>query len=213
MKTLLCVICILCAAASLPAQTFRGGIQGTVADATGHSVADALVTVSNEETGLTRTAKTSSDGTYLISKLPIGSYDIKVEKAGSRQQTMKGVKVEVSSNQRVDFQLKPGAESVEEEKATQVVEMTGQTPLINAAQDNLGGRIGLKELSELPINGRDILKTFLMVSGAASDAGLENDSAGSFGYFSINGNRGRSNNFLIDGTDMNDSYRNLSTIN
>jgi hypothetical protein len=198
---------------SLSAQTFRGGIQGTVADATGHPVGDALVTVNNEETGLTRTAKTSSAGTYFISELPIGSYDIKVEKAGSRQQTLKGIKVEVSSNQRVDVQLKPGVETVEAEKTTQVVEMTGQSPLINAAQDNLGGRIGLKEISELPINGRDILKTFLMVSGAASDAGLENDSAGSFGYFSMNGNRGRSNNFLIDGTDMNDSYRNLSTIN
>src|SRR5437667_2224011 len=170
MKTLLCVICILCATMSLSAQSFRGGIQGTVADATGHPVGDALVTVNNEETGLTRTAKTSSAGTYFISELPIGSYNIKVEKEGSRQQTLKGIKVEVSSNQRVDFQLKPGAGTAEESKTTQVVEMTGQAPLINAAQDNLGGRIGLRELSDLPINGRDILKTFLMVSGAASDA-------------------------------------------
>lgn len=209
MKTLLCVLCILCAAASLPAQTFRGGIQGTVADATGHSVADALVTVNNEETGLTRTSKTSSAGTYFISELPIGTYSVKVEKTGSRQQTLKGIKVEVSSNQRVDFQLKPGAEAVEEEKSTQVVEMTGQTPLINTAQDNLGSRVDSKELRDLPMNGRDIFKTFLMASGAVSDAGLENDAAGSFGAFSINGNRGRSNNYLIDGTDMNDSYRNL----
>src|SRR5579859_1153960 len=107
MKTLLCVVCILCATVSLPAQTFRGGIQGTVADITGHPVADAAVTVNSQETGLTRTAKTSAAGTYFISELPIGSYDIRVEKTGSLQQALKGIKVEVSSNQHVDFQLKP----------------------------------------------------------------------------------------------------------
>src|SRR5437016_4093975 len=177
MKTLLCVFCILCASMSLSAQTFRGGIQGTVTDATGHPVGDALVTVNNEETGLTRTAKTSSAGTYFISELPIGNYDIKVDKTGSHQQILKGIKVEVSANQRVDFQLKPGAGPAEEEKtATQVVEMTGQSPLINATQDNLGGTIGAKQLQDLPVNGRDFEHLFALIPGVTSDASLSTDS-------------------------------------
>jgi|SRR5579859_1825298 len=214
MKTLLCVVCILCATVSLPAQTFRGGIQGTVADITGHPVADAAVTVNSQETGLTRTAKTSAAGTYFISELPIGSYDIRVEKTGSLQQALKGIKVEVSSNQHVDFQLKPnGAGPAEEEKVTQVMELTGQTPLINATQDNLGRALEAKQLQDLPVNGRDFEHLFALIPGVASDASLSTDSAGAFGLFSMNGSRGRSNNYLIDGTDMNDSFRNLPVIN
>ncbi len=208
MKTLLCVVCILCAAAILPAQTFRGGVQGTVTDLTGHAVTDATVTASNAETGLTRTAKTSAAGTYFISELPIGNYDIKVEKEGSRQQSIKGIKVEVSTSQRVDFQLKP-KEVVEEEKPTQVMEMSGQTPLVNTTQDNLGRTTEASEVQNLPLNGRDIYKVFNLAPGFHGSTDGQSDSAGAFGAFSMNGNRGRSNNFNIDGTNATDPYRNL----
>ncbi len=213
MKTLLCAICILCAAASLPAQTFRGGIQGTITDITGHAVADATVTVTSLETGLTRTTKTGAAGTYFIPELPIGSYDIKVEKEGSRQQALQAIRVEVSINQRVDFQLKAKAAAQEEVKTTQVVELTGQAPLVNATQDNLGGVLEARQLQDLPVNGRDFEHLFDQFAGAVHDAGGSTDSAGSFGLFSMNGNRGRSNNYLIDGTDMNDGFRNLPAIN
>lgn len=213
MKTLLCMICILAAAATMPAQTFRGGVQGTVTDLTGHSVADATVTVNNLETGLTRTAKTSSAGTYFISELPIGIYNIRVEKDGDRQELLKGIKVEVSTNQRVDFQLKPKTEVQQEEvKTTQVMEMTSQSPLINSTQDNLGRTIEAKNLQDLPMNGRDVYKVFSLSPGFHASTDNQGDSAGSFGVFSMNGNRGRSNSFNIDGTDATDSYRNIPVL-
>src|SRR5262249_35508338 len=56
-------------------------------------------------------------------------------------------------------------------------------------------------------------KALTMVSGATADPSAVSDSPGSFGLFSLNGNRGRSNNYLLDGTDMNDGYRNLPSIN
>ena len=65
----------------------------------------------------------------------------------------------------------------------------------------------------MPINGRDFTKFLVTVPGATGDPSGATDSPGSFGLFSANGNRGRANNYLLDGTDMNDGYRNLPAIN
>src|SRR5260221_75680 len=78
-----------------------------------------------------------------------------------------------------------------------------------AAQTFRGGSQGVA----IPLNGRDFTKLLTMVPGAGADPSGIYDSPGSFGLFSINGNRGRSNNYLLDGTDMNDGYRNLPAIN
>ena len=174
-------------------------------------MADATVTVTNNETGLTRTAKTSTAGTYFINELPVGSYDVKGNKDGSGQQSVNGIRVEVSSSQRVDFHLAPAAEATQEAKE-QVVEMIGATPLVNTTHDNLGRTVDNGDLQSLPFNGRDIYKVITLAPGVSSVPGAENDSPGSFGAFSVNGNRGRSNNFNIDGTDATDSYRNLPVL-
>ncbi|HLJ91182.1 MAG TPA: carboxypeptidase regulatory-like domain-containing protein [Candidatus Angelobacter sp.] len=210
MKALLRIVFIFSCAAMLHAQTFRGGIQGTVTDSSGSAAADVTITVTSQETGLTRTAKTSATGTYFISELPIGSYDITVEKSSFRQQTIKGIKVAVSATHRVDFQLSPAQQ---EQTKTEVVEMSGHTPLINATQDNRGATLEASQFQELPLNGRDFTKLLVMIPGAGGDPSNEVDAPGSFGLFNINGNRGRSNNYLIDGTDMNDGYRNLPSVN
>jgi hypothetical protein len=77
----------------------------------------------------------------------------------------------------------------------------------------MGGTIQANQLANLPINGGDFAKLLTLVPGSASDPNGDSDSPGSFGTFSINGNRGRSNNYLLDGTDMNDGYRNDPAIN
>jgi len=67
---------------------------------------------------------------------------------------------------------------------------------------------------DLPVNGRrDFTKFLVLTPGATGDPSGATDSPGSFGLFSANGSRGRSNNYLLDGTDMNDGYRNLPAIN
>ena len=62
----------LCFGAGTSAQTFRGGIQGTVTDSTGASIAGADVTVKSADTGLVRTVKTDDEGNYLVTELPLG---------------------------------------------------------------------------------------------------------------------------------------------
>src|SRR5258708_5948592 len=188
------------------AQTFRGGIQGTVTDSTGAAIAGADITVTSPDTGLTRAAQSNAQGEYQVTELPIGNYNVTVKKTGFKTQNLKGIKVEVSALQRLDAQLVPGG-------VNEVVDVTAQAPLIDTAQNNLGGSFATEQLQELPVSGRDFTKLLVMVPGAGGDPSGGADSPGSVGLFSINGNRGRSNNYLMDGTDLNDGYRNLPAIN
>jgi hypothetical protein len=189
------------------AQTFRGTILGTVTDSSGAAVSGATVTVKNIETGLLRTVTTSDDGSYAVPELPIGTYDVAVEKLGFQTSVTKGVAVEVAHDRRVDAELKAG-------QVTEHIEVSaGTLTQVETTNDDLGGSFVAEELVNLPINGRDYTKLLIMAPGTTGDPSGELDSPGSFGQFSTNGNRGRSNNFLLDGTDMNDSYRNIPAIN
>jgi len=196
----------LCAVAG-NAQSFRGIILGTVTDSTGASVSGANVTVKNLETGLTRAVTTSGDGTYSVPELPIGNYSVTVENTGFKTAVVTGVVVEVSSERRTDFTLQPG-------EVAQRVEVLGDTlPQVESTNNTLGGIIESKVVTNLPVNGRDYQKLIFLVPGVAGSPDQITDSPGSFGVFSVNGARGRSNNFLLDGTDMNDGYRNDPAIN
>jgi outer membrane receptor protein involved in Fe transport len=200
------VVVILSSAALLSAQTFRGGIQGTVIDSTGATVPGAQMTVTNAGMGLSRTAQTNNLGNYSFSELPLGDYTVTATKPGFRTQTATGVQVTVAASQRVDLRLTAG-------QVTEKVEVTAEVPLVQNTSTSLGQTIEARQVSQLPINGRDYIKILELAPGANSDASGVSDSAGAFGQFSIDGNRGRSNNYLLDGTDINDGYRNDSAIN
>ena len=200
------LVLILSSVALLSAQTFRGGIQGTVIDSTGAAVPGAQMTVTNAGMGLSRTAQTNNLGNYSFSELPLGDYTVTATKPGFRTQTATGVQVTVAASQRVDLRLTAG-------QVTEKVEVTAEVPLVQNTSTSLGQTIEARQVSQLPINGRDYLKILELAPGANSDASGVSDSAGAFGQFSIDGNRGRSNNYLLDGTDINDGYRNDSAIN
>jgi outer membrane receptor protein involved in Fe transport len=188
------------------AQTFRGGIQGTVADSTGAAVPGALVTATNVGTSLSRGATTDTSGHFALSELPLGDYTVTANLSGFAPHTVKGVRVDASSNRRVDLVLQAGGR-------TESVEVAASAPLVDRTGNTQGGTIQGRQAAELPINGRDFTKLLSLVPGSAADPSGIMDSPGSFGLFSVNGNRGRSNNYLLDGTDMNDGYRSLPAIN
>ena len=201
------VAILLFAAGPAAAQTFRGTIQGIVTDPTGAAIAGAGVAVKNVNTGLSRTVTTSEDGTYSVPELPIGTYSVTVEKSGFRQGVVTGLQVEVSSEVRADVTLQPG------ELAQKIEVRADQLPQVESTSNVLGGIVESKVVTNLPVNGRDYQKLINLVPGVTSSPDQITDSPGSYGVFSVNGARGRSNNFLLDGTDMNDGYRNDPAIN
>src|ERR1019366_8426751 len=207
MKLHLLVAFVLLSTAMLVGQTFRGTILGSVTDPSGAFVAGATVKVRNEATGLERTTVTSGDGSYTVSELPIGTYSVTVTLTGFQTAVTNSVAVDVATERRVDAQLKTG-------QVTQTVEVSGgDLPQIETQSNDLGGVLTSKGVEDLPINGRDYTKLIFLNAGVAGSPDQITDSPGSFGEFSMNGARGRSNNYLLDGTDMNDGYRNDPAIN
>lgn len=198
---------LLFAPMSLLAQTFRGTILGTVTDPQGAVLAGAKVTVRNINTGLERTTQTSADGSYAVPELPIGTYTVSVGQSGFQTSSVTNIAVDVASEKRVDVALKAG-------QVTTTVEVSGEAlPQIETTADTLGSTFTAEQAKDLPLNGRDFQKMIFLTPGVAGSPDQITDSPGSYGIFSMNGARGRSNNFLLDGTDMNDGYRNDPAIN
>jgi len=192
---------------TVSAQTFRGTILGTVTDTSDAAIAGATVTVKNTGTGLTRIVSTAEDGSYAVPELPIGTYSVTVTITGFKSGVVSGLQVEVSSEVRADVKLQAG-------DIAQRIEVQGDTlPQVDTTENTLGGIIESKVVTNLPVNGRDYQKLIYLVPGVTGSPDQITDSPGSFGTFSVNGARGRSNNFLLDGTDMNDGYRNDPAIN
>jgi len=189
------------------AQTFRGTILGVVTDSSGAAIAGAKVTVRNVDTGVERTTETQEDGSYRVPELPIGTYKVTVEKLGFQTAVTTGVAVSVASERVVDAVVKPG------EVIEQVVISADTLSQVETTNDTLGGTLAAQTVKDLPVNGRDYTKLMFLTPGVSGSPDEITDSPGSFGIFSMNGARGRANNFLLDGTDMNDGYRNDPAIN
>ena len=207
MKLHLSVLFVLLSTAMLVGQTFRGTILGSVTDPSGAFVAGATVKVRNEATGLERTTTTSANGSYLVPELPIGKYSVTVTQTGFETFAATGVAVDVASERRVDAALKTGS-------VTTRVEVSAEDlPMVETTTNDLGGVITAQTVVDMPVNGRDYTKLIYLNPGVAGSPDQISDSPGSFGEFSMNGARGRSNNYMLDGTDMNDGYRNDPAIN
>ncbi len=207
MRARIVLVFVFLAAVSLSAQTFRGTILGTVTDPSGAVVAGATVTVKNVGTGLERTTNTSADGSYSLPELPIGTYTVTVTLAGFQTSVTTGVNVDVATERRVDAAMKTGQVSTRVEVAGDLL------PQVETTTNTLGGVLTAETVENLPVNGRDYTKLIYLNPGVAGSPDQISDSPGSFGEFSMNGARGRSNNYLLDGTDMNDGYRNDPAIN
>jgi hypothetical protein len=186
-------------------QSFRGSIRGEVTDPSGAVVPNAKVTVKGTANGVSRAVTSGPDGGYVVAELPAGSYDISVEVPGFQITRQASAVVEVGRDTRVDIRMILRGEDV--------VTVNAPPPLIETTQDVLGEVVDQRLVADLPLNGRDFGKLVALVPGATVEpSGVAAIQSG-FGQFSINGNRDRSNNYTVDGTDNNDPFFNNSAFN
>jgi len=214
-RTLVLALCSVFLAASAHAQ-FKASIQGTVMDPQGNAVANATVTITNQDTGVVRTTVTSTEGFYRASELPPGRYTVTVEAAGFKKSTSKDVLVDAEQTRGFDVTLAVGA-------VTEQVTVTAAAEALQTEDANLSTGITAEQIARLPQFGRDpyeLLKLAPGVFGDGSrgpDGGSQNlpNSGGPGGshtsVFQVenqvqavaNGQRNSANNFTIDGTSVN----------
>jgi Carboxypeptidase regulatory-like domain len=188
------------------AQSYRGSIRGKVSDPSGAVIAAAKVTARSDATGLVRGTITVADGSYVLAELPAGVYIVMVESAGFST-AAQNIVVNVGLDTTADFDLTKFERKVEQ------VLVTGEAPVIETSRDVLGEVVDQTLVTDLPLNGRDFGKLVALVPGATVDPSGVAAMQSGFGQFSINGNRDRSNNYTLDGTDNNDPFFNNSALN
>jgi len=188
------------------AQSFRGSIRGKVTDPAGGVIAGAAVSAKNTETGLVRETTTSDDGGYVLAELPAGVYTVTANTQGLSPAGM-NVRVNVGLDTTANFDL------TQVVKRQEQVNVTAEAPVIETTRDVLGGIVERRLVTELPLNGRDFGKLVALTPGTTVDPSGVAGTQGGFGQFNVNGNRDRSNNYTLDGTDNNDPFFNNSALN
>src|SRR5205085_3358153 len=205
-KVLLILAIIILLASPAWAQSFRGSIRGKVLDASGGVIAGAKVSAKSEATGNGRETVTAADGGYVLPELPAGIYVVTAQAAGLSP-VAQNIVVNVGLDTTADFDLSKVERKVER------VTVTASAPVIEATRDVLGEVVDRKLVAELPLNGRDFGKLVALVPGVTVEpSGVAGTQFG-FGQFNIDGNRDRSNNYTLDGTDNNDPFFNNSALN
>jgi len=186
-------------------QEVTASLTGTVTDQSGAAVAGAKVTAKDALRGTTYSATSGSEGAFYINRIPVGTYDVRVEAQGFQTALQPGITLVLNQTARLEIQLKVG-------QATQVVEVTSAPPVLQTDAVQVNTIIDSRTNDNLPLATRNYVQLTLLSPGAVTPnpSSFNNgDNTASGGRPYINGNREQSNNFLLDGMDNNQVSDNL----
>ena len=175
------------------AQSFRGGISGTVVDQSGAIIAGAEVKLLGADTGLTRSVTSTSAGEFVFQDLPLGKYSLTVTHAGFQTQTIKDINIEAGKIFNVDAKLSVSSQATEVSVEANAAEIETSSTAITSV-------ISTQTMSDVPLNGRDFTQLLKLNPGVTPSG-------------SINGTRTNSIDWQIDGTDNNDQWHNSAAVN
>jgi hypothetical protein len=204
-----CVVVAVCSLAlSAFGQSTGGRIIGRVSDSTGAVVSGVTISLVNDATGVSRSTKTNDTGDYSLLEVQPGNYHVEYTLTGFKKVVRDNVVLEVNQVLTLNTTLQPGA-------TQETVEVSSQAPLVDTTSTQLGAVVNDRSVSQLPLNARDTYQFLQLQPGVMSTVGSGNqiaygsDKAGSV---SVNGGRGRANNFSVNGGDANDQFVNLPTV-
>ena len=191
------------------AQFTTARLSGIVSDPSGAVVAGATVTVQDLGTSYTQTTKSGPAGQYLFPSLPVGTYQITVSMAGYTQYVQKGIVLSVDQAASQNVQLQVGL-------VAQQLVVIANSSLVTTDSATVGQLIDQKEISELPLNGRDVQQLVFLAPGTTNVTAnycAANCEGGVFPteqYAKVNGGGANGVNYLLDGVDANDTYINTN---
>jgi outer membrane receptor protein involved in Fe transport len=194
-------LCLICSTL-VSAQSTGGRILGRVADSSGAVLANVKVTLTNEATGVSADTTTSGSGDYGFPQVAVGVYRIEFDLAGFKKNLQRGVNVDLNQILTLNSVLQIG-------ETKETVEVTSEAPLVDTTSTQLGSVMDSHQVSNLPLNSRDTYQLLQLQPGVqgvgGSDLFYGSNTAGAV---SVNGGRGRSNNFSVNGGDGNDLFVN-----
>ena len=202
---LFCVL--LLSNGTIRAQQASGSVVGTISDNGGAVVPNATVTLTNVDTGDTRTANSNGSGDYQFIDLVPGNYKVDVALAGFKHFTRLNVVVQVQGSTRVDAALQVG-------DVNQTVEVSSAPPLLETQQATVGQMVTGRAVTELPLNGRNVFNLLELAAGVVPQGSTQaaNAVAGmqgnSFPEYAISGGVPNTGATFIDGAPMNNGYIN-----
>lgn len=201
--------CLFLVCAMIPtlawSQQITAAFTGRVIDPSGAAVPAAKVTAIDTERGVTWSTVTDDGGVYNLPRVPVGTYDIKIEHGGFQTATQSHIRLELNQVARLDFQLKVGS-------VGQSVEVTAAEPLLQTQATQLGQVIDSRTNEELPLATRNFVQLTLLAPGSIHpdpSSFKGGQTTGSSGRPNVNGNREQANNFMLDGLDNNQVSDNL----
>ena len=181
---------------------------GQVTDATNAAIPGALVTITNRDTGLERSAKTDEEGRFNFPQLKPGAYSVKVVAEGFEPQRQDNVSSGLGQKQTVNFTLQVA-------QTKQAIEVSGAAPLLNPENANTSTNLNAPALENLPNPGGDLTYPLQFAAGALiNTAGSGNDFVGGtngYGNVEFNGLPALSNGYIVDGLETNDPLTNLNS--
>ena len=190
----LIAMCLLFCAGTLLGQGVFGRITGTVTDPSGAVVPGATVKVTNVDTNVTNTMKTNGAGVYSASGLNPGRYKVSADATGFKTAVVNSVTVDVNANPKVDLQLTVG-------ESAQTVEVTAETTgVLQTQQSDLSQTVEQRQLEQLPTfsdSGRNVYSLIPLAAGTSQQIGGQ---GGDNNNLRINGDRPRDQDYLLDGT-------------
>ena len=198
------------------AQTVTGSIRGVIVDQTGAAVAGATISARNVSTGVVTKTTTDRSGTYNLQTLPIGTYAVSASKPGFSVTNNRPFSLEIDQIAKIDLKLQVGEVST-------TVDVDANTGSILQTEDaSLGTTITSNTLESMPLPGQNFSAATVFVPGAilptygslGSSQGTERDTSfASSTQPSFNGNRMQTNNYIFDGTDINEPLQNTIAYN
>ena len=195
------------------AQSDTGRLQGTVTDSSGAVVSGATITVTSLGTDRVVTVQSGAAGEFSVPSLNPGRYRIDVKAANFKSETQ-DITLEVAQVLPLTFKLTPGTVS-------ENVEVSSEAPMVATASSDLGDTIVGRQVTELPLNGRNFTQLATLAPGVTRGQNINGNANGTQGnaetyryntsggaVLSVNGLRAQANNFLLDGFDNNESLVN-----
>src|SRR5262245_4514561 len=191
------------------AQRATASIAGSVTDSSDAAVPGAAVNIRNTATGVERSVVTNDLGYYVVTALPSGPYSVTVSKAGFQSQTVPELMLEVDQNATLNLSMKVGV-------VTETVSVSADLAAVDTRTATLNTVINQQQITELPLNGRNVLQLMQLTPGTVVGTGSFNQSAtrpetGSQ-LISASGGRGNSTTFVLDGGLHEDPYTEVANV-